>query len=145
MCAFGELHPKIIDAFSIKGPAVAFAIHLENPPQPKRKTATRAALKVSDLQAVERDFAFVVDTEIEALTLLNAAKGADKALILDASIFDVFDGSKAEAQMGEGKKSIAITVKLQPIEATLTDKDIEAVTSKIIDKVAKATGGVLRC
>lgn len=94
MCAFGELHPKIIDAFSIKGPAVAFAIHLENPPQPKRKTATRAALKVSDLQAVERDFAFVVDTEIEALTLLNAAKGADKALILDASIFDVLMGQK---------------------------------------------------
>ncbi len=144
MCAFGELHPKVIDAFHIKGPAVAFAIHLENPPQPKQKTSTRAALKVSDLQAVDRDFAFVVDTQIEALTLLNAAKGADKALISGASIFDVFEGSKAEAQMGEGKKSIAITIKLQPIDATLTDKDIETVSAKIIDKVAKVTGGVLR-
>jgi phenylalanyl-tRNA synthetase beta chain len=144
MCAFGELHPKTIEAFDLKGPVVAFAVHVENPPMPKQKATTRAALKISDLQAVDRDFAFVVDGDVEALTLLNAAKGADKALIVDASVFDVFGGEKAEAQMGEGKKSIAITVKLQPKDATFTDKDIEAISAKIIDKVAKATGGVLR-
>ena len=144
MCAFGELHPKTIEAFDIKGPVVAFAVHLENPPMPKTKTTTRPALHVSDLQAVDRDFAFVVDTDVAALTLLNAAKGADKALIVDASVFDVFGGAKAEEQMGEGKKSIAFTVKLQPKDATFTDAEIEAVSAKIIDKVSKATGGVLR-
>jgi phenylalanyl-tRNA synthetase beta chain len=81
---------------------------------------------------------------VEALALLNAAKGADKNLIADVSVFDQFTGQKAEAQMGEGKKSLAITVRLQPKGATLTDKDIEAVSAKIIAKVEKATGGVLR-
>ncbi|NOX72913.1 MAG: phenylalanine--tRNA ligase subunit beta, partial [Alphaproteobacteria bacterium] len=110
----------------------------------KAKGAARPALKISDLQAVERDFAFVVDADVEALTVLNAAKGADKALIAEASVFDLFAGEKAEAQMGAGKKSIAISVRLQPRDATLTDADIEAVSARIIDKVAKATGGVLR-
>jgi len=144
MCAFGELHPKIVEAFDIKGPAVAFAVHVQNPPFKKQKATTRPALNISDLQAVDRDFAFVVDTDVEALTLLNAAKGADKTTIVEASVFDVFTGAKAEEQMGEGKKSIAITVKLQPKDATFTDKDIEAIADKVIDKVAKATGGVLR-
>ncbi len=144
LCAFGEVHPKILDAMGVKGPAVAFAIHVARVPFPKTKSTTRPALTISDLQAVERDFAFVVDANVEALTLINAAKGADKALITDASVFDVFGGEKAEAQMGAGKKSIAISVRLQPTDATLTDKDIEAVSVKIIDKVSKATGGVLR-
>ncbi len=144
LAGFGEVHPKVLSAMDVKGPAVAFTIWLENPPFPKAKSATRPALVISDLQAVERDFAFVVDETVEALTLLNAAKGADKALIADASVFDQFMGAKAVAQMGEGKKSIAISVRLQPKDATLTDKEIEAVSAKIIDKVEKATGGVLR-
>ena len=65
---------------------------------------------------MERDFAFVVDAGVEALTLVNAAQGADKALIEGVRVFDQFTGEKAEAQMGEGKKSIAITVRLQPVE-----------------------------
>ena len=93
---------------------------------------------------VDRDFAFVVDADVEALTLVNAAQGADKALIESVSVFDEFSGEKAEAQMGAGKKSLAITVRLQPVEKTLTDKDISVVADKIIAKVTKATGGVLR-
>ncbi|GLQ35257.1 phenylalanine--tRNA ligase beta subunit [Amylibacter marinus] len=144
LCAFGELHPKVIEAMGVKGPVVGFAIHLENPPLPRAKSATRPALKTSDLQAVDRDFAFVVDSDVEALTLLNAAKGADKGLIVEASVFDVFEGAKAVAQMGEGKKSIAVTIKIQPKDKTLKDKDIEAIADKVVDKVTKATGGVLR-
>jgi phenylalanyl-tRNA synthetase beta chain len=128
----------------VKGPAVAFAILIGNVPLPKVKTPTRAALAISDLQAVERDFAFVVDAGVEALTLVNAAIGADKALIADVRVFDAFGGPKAEAQMGAGKKSLAIAVRLQPREATLTEAEIEAVSARIIDKVTKATGGVLR-
>jgi phenylalanyl-tRNA synthetase beta chain len=144
LAAFGEVHPKVLTQLGVKGPVVAFAIHVAKPPFPKAKSTARPALQTSDLQAVDRDFAFVVDNEVEALTLLNAAKGADKALITDASIFDQFMGEKAEAQMGQGKKSIALTVRLQPKDKTFTDKEIEAVSDKIIEKVAKATGGTLR-
>jgi phenylalanyl-tRNA synthetase beta chain len=144
LATYGEVHPRVLAAMGVKGPAVAFTILLANIPLPKVKTPTRAALSISDLQAVERDFAFVVDTGIEALTLVNAAIGADKGLIADVRLFDQFTGDKAEAQMGAGKKSLAIAVRLQPRDATLTDADIEAVSAKIIEKVTKATGGVLR-
>lgn len=138
--AFGELHPKAIDAAGVKGPVVAFAVHIGKIPFPKNTGATRAALGVSDLQAVERDFAFVVDAGVEAVNLVNAAAGADKVLIDEVRIFDEFIGGS----LGEGKKSLAITVRLQPRDATLTEKDIEAVSAKIVQKVEKATGGTLR-
>ncbi|MGV8952164.1 MAG: phenylalanine--tRNA ligase subunit beta [Cypionkella sp.] len=144
MASFGEIHPKILAALDIKGPAVAFTILVANIPFPKVKTPTKPALALSDLQAVERDFAFVVDQGIEALTAVNAAGGADKVLIESVRIFDQFTGEKAQAQMGAGKKSIALTVRLQPTDKTLTDSDIEAVSAKIIEKVSKATGGTLR-
>tara|TARA_B110000208_G_scaffold60892_1_gene79213 strand:- start:1094 stop:3487 length:2394 start_codon:yes stop_codon:yes gene_type:complete len=137
---FGELHPKVLREMDIKGPAVAFVLYPEDVPLPKKKSTARPALQTTDLQAVDRDFAFVVDADVEALTLVNAASGADKALITNVRVFDEFiDGS-----LGEGKKSLAITVRLQPTVATLKDADIEAVAAKIVEKVTKATGGVLR-
>ncbi|WP_406735920.1 phenylalanine--tRNA ligase subunit beta [Thioclava sp. GXIMD4215] len=144
LCAFGEIHPKVLREMGVKGPAVAFTIWLENVPFPKAKGPSRPALEMSDLQAVERDFAFVVDAKTEVLTAVNAALGADKALIEAVNVFDQFTGPKAEEQMGAGKKSIALSVRLQPRDKTLTDKDIEAVSAKIIDKVTKATKGSLR-
>ena len=137
---FGELHPKILREMDIKGPAVAFVLYPQDVPLPKKKTTARPALQATDLQAVARDFAFVVDADIEALTLVNAAAGADKALITDVRVFDEFIGGS----LGDGKKSLAITVRLQPVESTLKDADIAAVCAKIIEKVTKATGGVLR-
>jgi len=144
LAVFGELHPKVLAALDVKGPVVAFSLFLENVPTPKAKTKTRPALVISDLQAVERDFAFVVDADCEVETLIRAARGADKVLVADVSLFDIFGGPKAEAQMGAGKKSVAISVRLQPVETTLTEKDIEAVAAKVIANVAKATGGALR-
>ncbi|MEO5615972.1 MAG: phenylalanine--tRNA ligase subunit beta [Cypionkella sp.] len=144
MASFGELHPKVLAEMGVKGPAVAFTILLANVPMPKVKTPTKPALTLSDLQAVDRDFAFVVDMGVEALTAVNAAIGADKVLIESVRLFDQFTGEKAEAQMGLGKKSIALTVRLQPSDKTLTEADIEAVSAKIIEKVSKATGGSLR-
>ncbi|NVO21966.1 phenylalanine--tRNA ligase subunit beta [Donghicola mangrovi] len=140
LAVFGELHPKVLDAMDVKGPAVAFTIWPAEIPLPRKAATTRPALKVSDLQAVERDFAFVVDANVEALTLVNAAAGADKALIEEVRVFDEFIGGS----LGEGKKSLAITVRLQPTEATLNDKDLEAISAKIIEKVQKATGATLR-
>ncbi len=137
---FGEVHPKVLAEMDVKGPAMAFTIWPHEIPVPRKSGATRAALQISDLQAVERDFAFVVDAGVEALTLVNAAMGADKALIEDVRVFDEFIGGA----LGEGKKSLALTVRLQPSQQTLQDKEIEAVSAKIIEKVTKATGGVLR-
>ncbi len=137
---FGELHPRVLAAMDVKGPAVAFTLWPAEIPLPRKTGATRPALTRNNLQAVERDFAFVVDAEVEALTLVNAAAGADKALIEDVRVFDEFIGGA----LGEGKKSLAITVRLQPVDTTLKEKDIEAVADRIVDKVSKATGGVLR-
>ncbi len=140
LATFGEIHPKTLDALGVKGPAVAFTILPAEIPVPKKATVSRGAMNASDLQAVERDFAFVVDDTVEALTMVNAAAGADKALIENVRVFDEFIGGA----VGEGKKSLAFTVRLQPKDKTLTDKDIEAVSAKIVEKVAKATGGELR-
>ncbi|UWR33312.1 phenylalanine--tRNA ligase subunit beta [Sulfitobacter sp. W027] len=137
---FGEVHPRVLAAMDVKGPAMAFTIYPAEVPLPRKSGATRPALQISDLQAVERDFAFVVDADVEALALVNAAKGADKALIEDVRVFDEFIGGS----LGEGKKSLAITVRLQPSDKTLKDADIEAVGAKVVEKVTKATGGVLR-
>ena len=137
---FGEVHPRVLAAMDVKGPAMAFTIYPAEVPLPRKSGATRPALQNSDLQAVERDFAFVVDADVEALTLVNAAKGADKTLIDDVRVFDEFIGGS----LGEGKKSLAITVRLQPSDKTLKDADIEAVGAKVVEKVTKATGGVLR-
>ncbi|WP_417720126.1 phenylalanine--tRNA ligase subunit beta [Salipiger sp.] len=140
MGVFGELHPKVLKALDVKGPAVAFTLYPAEIPLPRRTGASRGAVRLADLQAVERDFAFVVDAGVQALDLVNAAAGADKALIEEVRVFDEFIGGS----LGEGKKSLAITVRLQPTEATLKEKDIEAVAAKIVEKVSKATGGTLR-
>lgn len=137
---FGEVHPKVLQEMNVKGPAMAFTLWPEEIPMPRKSSATRAAFIASDLQAVERDFAFVVDAKVEALAVINAASGADKALIENVRVFDEFIGGS----LGEGKKSLAITVRLQPKAATLKEADIEAVAAKIIEKVKKATGGELR-
>ncbi|MGR3271402.1 phenylalanine--tRNA ligase subunit beta [Thalassococcus profundi] len=137
---FGELHPKVLREMDVKGPAVAFTLWPAEIPLPRKTGAARPALTLNDLQPVERDFAFVVDAEVAALDLVNAAAGADKALIADVRVFDEFIGGS----LGEGKKSLAITVRLQPVDKTLKEAEIEAVAARIVEKVTKATGGTLR-
>ncbi|WP_417798946.1 phenylalanine--tRNA ligase subunit beta [Terasakiella pusilla] len=139
---FGELHPGVLTKMGYKGIAVGFEIYLDNIPATKAKKtgALRPLLVLSQLQSVERDFAFVVDSDVAAAKIIQSAKTADKKLISDASIFDVYEGDNMEA----GKKSVAITVTLQPTTDTLTDEDIQTVSDKIIASVAKNTGGELR-
>ena len=137
---FGEVHPRVLAAMDVKGPAMAFTLWPEEVPLPRQTGTNRGALQISDLQAVERDFAFVVDAEVEALTVVNAAMGPDKSLIEDVRIFDEFIGGS----LGAGKKSLALTVRIQPQTATLKDKDIEEISTRIVEKVTKATGGTLR-
>ncbi|MEM6482549.1 MAG: phenylalanine--tRNA ligase subunit beta, partial [Pseudomonadota bacterium] len=140
LAVFGEINPKVLRQMDVKGPVVGFTLWPAEIPEPRQTGTTRPALNASDLQVVERDFAFVVDAGVDALALVNAAAGADKYLIADVRIFDEFIGGS----LGEGKKSLAITVRLQPQSATLKEAEIEAVSAKIVEKVSKATGGVLR-
>lgn len=137
---FGELHPRILKAMDVKGPAVGFTLWPDAVPLPRTTTRTRPRLDASDLQAVERDFAFVVDAQVEAQALVQAAQGADKALISEVRVFDAFQGGS----LPEGKKSLALTVRLQPRTATLTDAEIEQVSARVVEKVSKATGASLR-
>jgi phenylalanyl-tRNA synthetase beta chain len=141
MAHFGELHPEITTSAGLRGPVAAFEVFLDAPPLPKAKaTKARPKLVLSPFQPVERDFAFLVDDSVEAEKIVRAARNADKALITGARVFDLYAGKG----VAEGKKSIAIAVTLQPVERTLTDAEIEAVSAKIVAQVAKATGAVLR-
>lgn len=138
---FGDVHPRILKAMDVDGPMIGFEMFLDAIPLPKSgKGPARPKLDPSPFQAVERDFAFLVDDAVAADKVVNAASVADKALISSVAVFDLFAGGT----IGEGKKSIAISVTLQPTAATLTDAEIEAVSDKIVANVAKQTGGVLR-
>ncbi|PZO82418.1 MAG: phenylalanine--tRNA ligase subunit beta [Mesorhizobium amorphae] len=138
---FGEFHPRTLEALDAEGPLVGFEVFLDAVPEPKAKpTRTKPKLELSALQAVSRDFAFLVDRGVEAGALARAALGADRKLIASAEVFDVFEGTN----LGEGKKSVAVAVSVQPTDRTLTDEDFEALSAKIVAAVAKQTGGTLR-
>ncbi|OLP52669.1 phenylalanine--tRNA ligase subunit beta [Rhizobium rhizosphaerae] len=138
---FGEFHPKVLAALDVSGALAGFEVFVDALPEPKKKaTRTKPALDLSPFQAVRRDFAFVVDRAVEAGAILKAASTADRKLIASVNVFDVFEGGA----LGEGKKSVAIEVTIQPAERTLTDEDFEALTGRIVANVTKATGGTLR-
>jgi phenylalanyl-tRNA synthetase beta chain len=138
---FGEFHPKTLGALDVSGALCGFEIFVDAMPEPKKKaTRTKPALDLSPFQAVKRDFAFVVDKTVEAGAIVRAATGADRKLIAAVNVFDVFEG----ASLGEGKKSVAIEVVIQPVDKTLTDEDFEALTTRIVGNVVKTTGGTLR-
>ena len=139
--SFGELHPRAVEALNAEGPLAACEVILEKIPEPKAK-ATRAkpALELSPFQPVERDFAFVVDRGVNASDIVRAAQSIDKKLIINVTVFDVYEGKGIDP----GKKSIAITVTIQPREKTMTDAEIDALGQKIIAEVRRKTGGMLR-
>ena len=138
---FGEFHPETLRTLDVAPPAVGFEIFLDALPPEKRKSRAKAPLDAADLLPVRRDFAFVLDRSVAAGDVLRAAAGADRALIQDVAVFDVFSGGNLAE---DGKKSLAIEVTLQPTVETLTDKDIDAVAQKVIAAVKKATGGEIR-
>lgn len=141
LAVFGEIHPRILQKLDIEGPLVAFEINLDALPQPKAKAGrSKGSLNASDLMPVRRDFAFLVDNQVTADKLLRAARGAEKNLIADVTLFDIYEGQGVP----EGQKSVAIDVVLQPRKKTLTDDEIDAVAKKVIANVEKATGGTLR-
>jgi phenylalanyl-tRNA synthetase beta chain len=138
---FGELHPRTLAALKGEGPLVAFEVILEAIPASKAKaTRAKSALDLSPFQPVARDFAFIVEGSVKAADLVRAAQSADRKLITDVGVFDIYEGKGIDP----GKKSIAINVTLQPREKTMTDEEIDALAAKIVAEVQKRTGGVLR-
>jgi phenylalanyl-tRNA synthetase beta chain len=138
---FGELHPRALEALGAEGFVIAFEVILDRIPEAKQKpTRAKPVLELSPFQPVSRDFALIVDRGVRAGDIVRAAQGADRKLITDVTVFDVYEGKGID----EGKKSIAIAVMIQPREKTLTDQEIEAVAAKIVTEVTKKTGGTLR-
>jgi phenylalanyl-tRNA synthetase beta chain len=138
---FGELHPRTLEALRADGPLVAFEVILDRIPQGKqRPTRAKPPLELSPFHPVSRDFAFIVDRTVKAGDVVRSAQGADKKLITDVTVFDVYEGKGIE----DAKKSIAITVTMQPREKTMTDEEIDAVAAKIVAEVTRKTGGTLR-
>ncbi len=142
LAEFGEIHPRVLKALGVEGRVIGFEIILDNIPSPKKKADTKArpALDRAELTPVKRDFAFLVGADVPADTLVRAAKGADKALIADVAVFDVYAGKGVP----EGQVSLTVEAVIQPREKTLTDKEIDAVAAKIVAAVGKATGASLR-
>ena len=140
LATFGEVHPKVLAAFELKGPMAAFEVFLDAIPEAKAKSKARSVFTPSPYQAIERDFAFLVDVSVTADDVLRAARTADRALIEAAAIFDLYEGKGVP----EGKKSLAVSVRIQPRDKTLNEAEIETLVQKIVGAVTKATGAVLR-
>ena len=141
LAEFGALHPAALAALDAEGPIFGFEIWLEAVPEPKRKAIkTRAALTLSPFMPLRRDFAFVVGANVTAADLVRAVQGADKALIDRVWVFDVYTGEGVPA----GAKSLALEVTIQPTDHTLTELEIEALSSRVIAAAEKAVGAKLR-
>lgn len=140
LAQFGEIHPAILEEMDVKGNVVGFEVFLDNIPPAKRKGTSKPLLQASAFQPVSRDFAFIVDENIEVETIVRAAIGSDRQMITEANVFDIYQGQGVE----DGKKSVAISVTLQPVKQTLTDSEIDGISQKIIDAVSAKTGAILR-
>ena len=136
---FGAVHPRVLKALDADGPMLAFEIVLDSVPEPKSKSKTRGSASLSSLMPLTRDFAFVVEDGRAAGDLVKAAAGADKALITDVRVFDVYRGTGVP----EGFKSVALEIVIQPQAATLTEAEIEALSARVVAAVEKL-GGKLR-
>jgi phenylalanyl-tRNA synthetase beta chain len=141
LAAFGELHPKVLKAFDIGTPAAAFELDLDTVPRPKTKAGkARSSLEALPYPPVDRDFAFIVADEVPAGTLLDAIRGVDRRLVREVRLFDVYAGPG----IGERRKSLAVSVRLQANDRTLTENEIEAVAGRIVAAAEKVTGATLR-
>lgn len=139
LAEFGVLHPSLAKQFGLTGAVVAGEIFLDAIPAKRKSGFMRAPYAPPALQAVKRDFAFVVDEAVEADALVRAVKGADKKNIVDARLFDLFAGPGVD----EGRKSLAIEVTLQPGEKSFSQEELDAISAAVV-KAAEKLGGALR-
>ena len=136
---FGALHPLLTRAFDVDGPVMAVQIFLDAIPAKRTSGPARAAFTPPALQSVRRDFAFLAPTTLTAADLVRAIRGADKASIVDARLFDRFTGQGVP----EGQVSLAVEIELQPLEKSFTDAELKAIADKVVAAATKV-GAVLR-
>ncbi|MBB2155437.1 phenylalanine--tRNA ligase subunit beta [Gluconacetobacter diazotrophicus] len=135
---FGQLHPALLAGRGLDQPVVGFELFLDAIAEPKRRR--RSPPELSPFQPVHRDFAFLVARDVAAEAVLRAARGAERTLISAVRLFDVYEGDKVP----EGHKSLGVEVTLQPVERSLTDAEIDAVSDKVVAAVTRACGATLR-
>jgi phenylalanyl-tRNA synthetase beta chain len=141
LAQFGELHPAVLRGLDLDGATVGFEVYVGRIPAAKAKAGrARPALDASALQPVTRDFAFLVAADCPADDVARSAMAAEKGMIADVSVFDVFAGEA----LGADRKSVAVSVTLQPRDSTLTEAEIDAIAAKIVANVEKRTGATLR-
>ena len=140
MGCFGELHPKICADYDLPAGVVGFELWLDNIPLPRQKGPAKPLLKLSSLQPVTRDFAFIVDETVSAQSLINAVRRAARDAVTAISVFDVYQGEGIE----NGWKSVALAVTLQPKDITFSENDLIALSEQITAMVEKNCGGILR-
>jgi phenylalanyl-tRNA synthetase beta chain len=133
LAEFGELHPRLLKQFDVAGPVAAAELHLVALPARRSAGRMRGAFAPPALQAVRRDFAFLVPEALEADRLLRAVRGADKAAIVAASLFDLFTGAGVPA----GRKSMAVELVLQPSDKSFTDEELKAISDRVVAAAAK--------
>ena len=133
LARFGALHPATLKAFDVDGPVMAVEVFIDAIPARKNAAFARAPYAPPALQPVTRDFAFLVDAALPAGDLLRAVKGADKAAIVAARVFDDFRG----AGVPEGRKSLAIEVTLQPTDKSYTDADLKSISDRVVAAATK--------
>lgn len=139
LARFGMLHPALLKQFDVGVPVAAVELFLDAIPARKNSGFARAVYAPPALQAVTRDFAFLVDVALPAGDLVRTVKGADKANIVAVRLFDDFRG----AGVPEGKKSLAVEVTLQPGEKSYDEAELKAIAERVTTAAAKL-GAVLR-
>ena len=139
---FGEIHPNILKKLDIKTESlVGFEIFIDNLKLPKKTlNDQKTNFIISDYQKSERDFAFVVNKDVNAQDLISAVSSVDQKLISNIKVFDVYEGDN----IPESQKSIAISVTIQSLEKTLNDSDLEKINKSIIETVENKTGAKIR-
>ena len=137
---FGQVHLLILKKFEIDVDVMAFELNINNIPTSSAKFGKKTDYVISNYQMVTRDFAFIINSDVPALDIINSIKSTDKKLVKSVNLFDVYSGDKIQA----GKKSIAISVNIQDSDKTLIEADINILNQKIIDGVMQKFGGILR-
>ena len=140
IATFGEIHPLILKKFNLSVNVVGFEVNIENVPFPKKVTSVKKLLKLDNLQEVKRDFSFIIDKTVSSGEITRCISSIDKDIIKEVRVFDLYEGEKIEAD----KKSLGVTVFLQPKLNTFSEEDLEGHSKRIIENVSSKLGGYLR-
>ena len=125
----GVLHPKLLDENKIRVPVAIFEIEID-------QMLTKSAPKVkshtpSKFQAVERDLAFVMPSELAVGEVMKTIRHQSAGLLVDLKVIDVFEGQPLE----KGQKSVAMRLVLQDKENTLQEDRVNALQQKLIEEL----------